>query len=200
MSTTLASDDEYARIVNGLLNILKLDVSTTPPSENSKTTTLYGTGNPHSFGCVHAAGDWKLYKYNVPTRFTVEQRKNIISLIIALVNVRAQTQVREAGMRTLKIVQESTGTQQNYMNNMYADDLLCEIASMIAEERDQEVINTTINMLAEQMSDLENTKGYCPSGRQIRVFEVYMFLRDYTDKLHLPLEERGGKTLSYTTP
>ena len=76
---------------------------------------------------------------------------------------------------------------------------MAEICSLLAEIQELEVVDTALNHIGEQMKDMFATSGTWPSGR-LRLFQVYMFLRDMS-KAHISLlipEPYGRRT--YTFP
>lgn len=152
--------------------------------------TITGSGVP--LYCVHRESDGKIYKYGITTRFSINDKKNLIDCLIQVVRDRANPQVREYGIRGLEVIRNDAGTQPNYQNidGLFADDILCEICDIISEVDDDEVINTAINHIAEQMRDLITTNGWCSSGRVGRLIQCYMILRDYRDGVYLSPEQR----------
>lgn len=138
-------------------------------------------GNPDTFGCVHAAGDGKLSNHNVTTRFPVEAKKEIISSFLKVIMERANPEIRNYGMQGVSLVLHDTGRGPNYQgaDGILADDVLIEIILILNKSTDVEVIDTAINHICEQMSDMLRTNGTCPSGRVNRLFSILVYLRDY---------------------
>lgn len=145
--------------------------------------TIRGEGDPNTFSCVHAQGDGKLYRYGISTRFPRETRITLQNCLIDLLKERANPEVLPYGIHGLQVIRDASGTEANYQSTdgMFADDILCEIAELITEVKDDEIIDTAINNIAEQMKDMIVTNGFCPSGRCVRLFQIYMTLRDYKD-------------------
>ena len=143
--------------------------------------TILGQGNPHTFGCVHAAGDGKLSGHNVSTLFAVENKREIIKSLLNVINERANPQIKEWGLRGISIILNDTGAQPNYQaaDGLFACDVLIEIILYINKINDLEVIDTALNHICEQMSDMIQTNGTCPSGRVNRLFSILSYLRHY---------------------
>lgn len=149
--------------------------------------TIDGSGNLHSFRDIHGQMDGKLIKYPIQTRFTVQDKQRLIYALIEIMRERANSSVREFGIQGLGIIARDAGTPPNWQgaDGFYADDILAEICSLLVNVKDDDVVDTVINHLGEQMSDMIQTNGLCPSGR-LRVFQCYMILKDYFDGSHLP--------------
>jgi hypothetical protein len=152
--------------------------------------TIDGVGIPKLE--IHSETDGKLFKYGITTRFSISDKKRLIGCLIDVVRDRANEQVRDYGVRGLQIIQESAGCAPNFQvpDGIYADDILCEICEILTEVKNEEIINTAINHISEQMKDAAVTNGWCSTGRASRSMNVYMFLRDYKDGIHLPKGER----------
>lgn len=151
--------------------------------------TIDGGGNANTFRDIHGEMDGKLYKYNLNTEYSIETKKRLIACLIKLVEERANPNIKPFGIQGLSIILNDSGQNPNYLHadKLYADDILAGICELLVDEKDEEVINTVVNHLCEQMSDMIRTNGYCPSGR-CRVFSVYMFLRDYKEGKHIKTE------------
>ena len=147
--------------------------------------TIRGQGNPHTFGCVHAAGDGKLKHHNVITKFSVEYKKEIIKNLLPIIYERANPEIKEWGIRGISLIMNDTGMPPNYQGAdvLLADDVLIDIILILNNTKDLEVIDTAINHICEQMSDMLQTNGTCPSGRVNRLYSVLNYLRDYKPNL-----------------
>ena len=148
--------------------------------------TIDGGGNFFNFPDIHGVSDGKLIKYNIFTRYSVEVKKKIIDCLIKLVDERANDSVKYYGIKGLTLIRDESGMSTNYqsVDNLLADDILVEISILLSDESDDEVIDTCINHLCEQMCDMIRTSGYCPSGRVNRVFQVFMILNDFRNNFH----------------
>lgn len=149
--------------------------------------TINGSGDVSRFPDIHGVIDGKLIKYNIITRFSKEDKQNIITALIGLVNTYSNSEIKDFGIKGLSVIRQDANELPNYhsTDNIYACDVLIEISIMIQSIKDEEIISTACNHLCEQMKDMIITNGFCPSGRS-RCFQVYMFLRDYLDKTYLP--------------
>jgi hypothetical protein len=147
-----------------------------------------GSGNSNQFRDIHGVVDGKLYRYGIKTRYPVHVKQEIIKALIILVKNRANESIVNYGIHGLSVICNDTGTAANWhgTDGLLADDILVEIADLITQIKDDEVIDTAVNHLCEQMADMIKTNGYCSSGRSGRCFQVYMFLRDYIDNIHNP--------------
>lgn len=147
------------------------------------SSTIVGNGNPHSFRDIHYL-DGKLYKYNFSNKMSNLDKQKIIVCLIGLINERANREVKDFGVHGLKVIAQEVGTRANYSSpdNLVAEDILVAIGEALVEVNDDEVIDTVVNHISEQMSDLIKTNGWCPQGRCTRLFSVYMFLQDYLDQ------------------
>ena len=143
--------------------------------------SIRGQGNPHTFGCVHAAGDGKLKDHNIITKFTNENKKEIIKNLLPLIIERANPEIKEWGIRGISLILNDTGLPANYQgaDSLLADDVLIDIILILNKTKDLEVIDTAINHICEQMFDMLQTNGTCPSGRVNRLYSVLNYLRDY---------------------
>lgn len=150
--------------------------------------SINGDGNAAGFGEIHSASDGKLIRYPITTRFMLGDKHKIIDCLLEVVRTRANPQIRDFGIRGLAIIKQDCGAPPNYQSRdrFFADDILCEICDIISSLDDSEVIDTAINHICEQFADMIRTSGTCPSGRVNRLMNVYMFLRDYKDGIHLP--------------
>ena len=143
----------------------------------------FGSGNANSFTDIHAATDGKLFKYGIRTRFSDYDKKRLIGCLIELTEERADPEVKPFGVRGLQIIQADCGLAPNFqaVDQILADDVLVDIAAMLIEISDEEIVTGAINTLAEQFKDMITTNGLCPSGRCNRAYNVYTFLRDFLD-------------------
>ena len=100
---------------------------------------------------------------------------------------RLEHDISKTRIQGLEIIARDAGTPPNWQgaDGFYADDVVAEICALLVNVKDEVVVDTVINHLGEQMSDMIQTGGLCPSGR-LRVFQCYMILRDYFDGTHLP--------------
>ena len=139
------------------------------------STTINGNGNFHNFRDIHYL-DGKLHKYNIHTRYSVQLKNKIITNLMEIIHKRGNPNIRDFGLKGLAIIRNDIGKHPNFSNpdNLLADDILCDIHDLLMEIKDNEVINTTINHICEQMHDMIQTNGYCPQGRCTRLFEVYI--------------------------
>jgi len=151
------------------------------------SNSIDGKGSYNSFRDIHYL-DGKLYKYNIYTKFPAEIKSKMISNLILLITKIGNNAVKEYGIKGLEIIRNDIGKHPNYSSpdNILADDILVDIHELLMNVNDNEVFKTVINHICEQMHDMIKTNGYCPQGRCTRLFEVYMFLRDYVDKVYLP--------------
>lgn len=149
--------------------------------------TIDGSGNLQSFRDIHGQMDGKLIRYPIQTRFSVNDKQRLISALIEVMRERANPSIRNLGIQGLEIISRDAGTPPNWQgaDGFYADDILAEICALMVNVKDESIVDTVINHLGEQMSDMIQTNGLCPSGR-LRVFQCYMILRDYFDGTHLP--------------
>jgi len=139
--------------------------------------------------CVHRAGDGKLYKpYGIRTQFTRETKQKLFDCLCQLINEKANPEIKQFGINVIQVIKHDIQAPPNFLGSdgLFADDILAEICVFLAEEKDDEVVSTTINHICEQYADLVRTSGFCPSGRTSRLFQIYMFLRDKKDGVHLP--------------
>jgi len=152
----------------------------------------YGEGDFNLFGCVHRAGDTKLYRYGITTRFSNEDKVRIIDSLLAVIADRASPEIRDFALRGVGIIRQDTGQAPNWQgaDQIFADDVLCEICDIISSITDEGIIDTTINSIGEQMKDMIVTNGLCSSGKCNRLFQIYMVLRDMKDGIHLPPDQK----------
>ncbi len=141
--------------------------------------TIDGACNINSARDIHFT-DTHLIKYQIHTRFSHEDKLRIINALLRLINERANSAVKEYGLKGIIIIRNDAGNAPNWSgaDQLLADDVLCEICDILADEQDDEVINTVINHICEQMKDMIDTSGYCASGRVARIHQIYMFLKD----------------------
>lgn len=149
--------------------------------------TIDGGGNPASFPDIHKT-DGKLAKYAIKTRFSINDKHQLISTLIDLIKEKSHPSIREFGVQGLLLIAKDAGMPPNWQgaDQLFADDIVAEICSLLVRVNDAEIINTSINHIAEQMADMLRTCGTCPSGRVNRLFQIYMPLKDYVDGVHLP--------------
>lgn len=147
--------------------------------------TINGEGNPVID--VHFA-DGKLYPgYNITTRFSIQEKLEIQDKMITLVGNYANESIRAFGVQGLNIIKGDTQGPGNWLetDKVFADDIVCEIFVLLTWVNEREVIDTVLNHIAEELGDMIKTNGFCPSGRCCRLFQVYMFLRDYLDTVYM---------------
>lgn len=149
--------------------------------------TIDGSGNYNTFWDVHAASDGKISHYGIKTRFSIPDKQKLIDGLIKLVNDRANESIKASGVQALIVISRDAGQAPNWqgVDGIFVDDVLAEICALLIEVKEQEVIDTVLNHLCEQFSDMINTSGWCSSGR-LRVIQVYMFLKDYLNGIYLP--------------
>lgn len=149
--------------------------------------TIDGSGNLQSFRDIHGQMDGKLIRYPIQSRFTVPDKQRLIHALMEVMRERANPSIRDFGIQGLEIISRDAGTPPNWQgaDGFYADDVVAEICALLVNVREDAIVDTVINHLGEQMSDMIQTGGLCPSGR-LRVFQCYMILRDYFDGTHLP--------------
>ncbi len=138
----------------------------------------YGSGNPNNFPDIHAVSDGKMYKYGIRTRYTISEKNIFFDCFMNAINMHADKRVKMYGIHGLKIIRMDAQRPQNYqsIDDVYADDVLAEICSLLSHEQDVEVLKTSIDIFCEQMFDMLATNGTCPSGRANRMIQIYMFL------------------------
>lgn len=148
--------------------------------------TIDGGGNLAAFRDIHGVVDGKLYKYGIRTRFSLTDKQKIIGSLIDLVEERGNANIKKYGILGLQIIRQDAGKAPNWhgSDGVFADDVVVEICDLLSECQDNEIIDTVINHLCEQMSDMIRTNGTCPTGRSGRVFQIYSFLRDFRDGVH----------------
>jgi hypothetical protein len=149
--------------------------------------TITGQGNPSTFRDIHYL-DGQLFKYNISNNLNKEEKQKIIICLIDVVKERVNPEIKEHAIQALHTISNDVGTSSNFSSpdNLKAEDILIAIANSLIEIKDNEVINTAMNNLGEQMSDMVRTSGWCPQGRCTRLWNVYMILRDYLDGVYLP--------------
>jgi hypothetical protein len=148
--------------------------------------TIDGSGNPHSFRDIHGEMDGKLIKYPIKTRFSVPDRQKLIYALIEVMKNRGNSEIKDYGIQGLEIIARDAGTPANWQgaDQLFVDDVLAEICALLVNVKEEAIVDTIINHLGEQMSDMIKSNGFCASGR-LRVFQCYMILRDYFDGTHL---------------
>lgn len=141
----------------------------------------WGGGNIASFPDIHSVSDGKLIRYNIHTKYSIGDKQRIIASLIELVNRRADPSVRNFGVKGLEIIARDAGSSANWqpVDGLFADDTLVDICIMLSQITDGDVVDTALNHISEQMSDMFNSNGLCSAGRNNRLFQVYMVLRDY---------------------
>lgn len=144
-----------------------------------------GSGNLASFPDIHKVIDGKLTNHNIRTRFSNIDKQRLIESLISLINDRANPSIKQYGISGLRLIQKDVGSAPNWQgcDGLFADDVLADICEMISIIKDSDIINTAINHIAEQMSDMIKTNGTCPTGR-LRVMQIYVFLKDYLQTKH----------------
>jgi len=154
----------------------------------SMSRSIDGSGHLESFPDIHRVSDGKLFKYGITTRYSPDDKRKIILSLKDLVAERANPEIQKFGIIGLQLIAQDAGAAPNWQgaDQLFADDILVEICHLISLCNDDEVINTAVNHLSEQMSDMIRTSGTCPSGRVNRCIQVYMVLRDAYDGKHLP--------------
>ena len=149
--------------------------------------TIKGDGDPHSFPDIHYL-DGKLFKYKLSNRYSIEEKQKIIFSLANLIAERANNQIKNFGIKALQVIASDAGSLSNFSraDNLFAEDILVAIAELVIEVNDDEIVNTVVNHIAEQMYDLIITNGWCPQGRVNRLHNVLVFLKDFIDGVHLP--------------
>jgi hypothetical protein len=150
---------------------------------------INGSGNLNTFPDIHQVCDGKLFNYGiVKNRYSNEDKHRIISSLINLVNEEANPEIKIYGIHGLSLIKNNIGTLANYqaMDDISADDVVVEICDLLSKELDKEVLLTVTNHIAEQLKDSLLSSGTCPTGLTSRMYNIYMFLRDKNDGVHLP--------------
>lgn len=152
-------------------------------SPQSMSHAIDGSGNLNRFRDIHTETDGQLHRCNIRTRFSIKTKKELIACLIELIQERANPSIKQFGIQGLQLMQRDAGQAPNYQNvdGILADDVLAEICDIISDEKDLEIIDTAINHICEQCSDMLRTHGTCPSGRANRMFSIYSYLRDYKE-------------------
>ena len=144
----------------------------------------YGSGNVHTFNDVHTY-DTVLDKTNlILTRFTIPEKVELINKLIQNILLLASPNVRIPGMQGIELIRNSVGTSSNgpSPDHMFACDVASEISVMMSKISDEDVKKNIINTICEQMNDMIVTHGFCVSGRVNRLFNVYLFVKEYVEK------------------
>lgn len=151
------------------------------------SSSINGSGDPDTFACVHQQGDGKLFKYEIGTRFSPPDKIIIINSLLGLIRDRANSEIKALGLHGVGIILNDIAQAPNWQSadKIFADDILCEICELISVLSDCEVVDTVVNSICEQMADMIRSNGTCPSGRVNRLWQIYMFLRDLKDGVHL---------------
>lgn len=128
--------------------------------------------------------DGHVKKFEIKTRFTISEKKIIFNDLIKQIyhfSAKFKKIVYQTGMKGLICVITDTQTEKNLSDNMYADDILAEIGiNMMKLTENEKIIDMCFNIL-EQMGDMMNL-GRCPSGRVIRLMQIWHALNDISDK------------------
>ena len=128
--------------------------------------------------------DGHVKKFEIKTRYTISEKKVIFNDLIKQiyqVSAKIKKSVYQTGMKGLICVITDTQTDKNFSDNMYADDILAEIGiNMMKLTENDKIIDMCFNIL-EQMGDMLNL-GRCPSGRVIRLMQIWHALSDISDK------------------
>jgi hypothetical protein len=137
-------------------------------------TQKYGTGqvliDVHKY-------DSEVRNINIPTKLSKGFKAMYFSKLRELIFEHSESQVKDKALQVMDILFRDMETPPNFLGS-YADDILCEIAILLEEEKDIEYIKMIINLLCEQFTDLVNTSGWCPSGRVSRILCVYVVAKD----------------------
>jgi len=82
----------------------------------------------------------------------------------------------------LHVVISDMGSPRNYdpTNDMYADDILAEICSLLQIHFDPDIINNIIETIAIQIVDMLQL-GQCAQGRVNRLLQIYRFVKEIRD-------------------
>lgn len=128
--------------------------------------------------------DGQVKKFEIKTRYTISEKKDIFNNLIKQIyqsSPKINKNIYQTGMRGLICVITDTQTAKNFSDNMYADDILAEIGiNMLKLTENDKVVDMSFNIL-EQMGDMMNL-GRCPSGRVIRLMQVWHALSDINNK------------------
>lgn len=145
--------------------------------------TINGSGNPHSYGDVHAASDGQLKQYSFPVHFTVPEKQRLIQSLAHVIMERGNKEIREYGVQGLAIISRDAGQPPNWqaIDKIAADDVAAEICVLLIRVNDDQIIDTCINHISEQLADMIKTNGFCPSGRVNRLYQCYMIIHDYLE-------------------
>lgn len=179
--------DKYKLLLKKIISLLRINKFHL--HINTMSHTITGSTNPQSFRDIHYL-DGSLYTYDLQKESALsnEGKAKIMEGLINAVRERANPEIRTECIHALKVIQRSIGTSSNYTHadKLRAEDVFVAIADELVQVDDDEVINTVINHIAEQMSDLLRTNGWCSSGRVIRAMNIYTFIKDYNNKSYLP--------------
>lgn len=124
--------------------------------------------------------DGQVKKFNIATKYTISEKKQIFNQLIKQiygVHTKISPNIYKIGMNGLVCVIVDSQTPKNFSDDMFADDILADIAIQMNKlvENDK-VIDMCTNIL-EQMDDMMNL-GRCPSGRVIRLMQIYHAVND----------------------
>lgn len=128
--------------------------------------------------------DGQVQQFNILTKYSITEKKVLFNQLlkqICTVAKKINQSVYKNGMRGLICVINDTQTNKNFSGDdkMYADDVLAEICIKMTLLTDNDkIIDMCFNIL-EQMGDMMNL-GRCPSGRVIRLVQIYNALKDIT--------------------
>lgn len=149
-----------------------------------------GSGDAFSFQDIHRY-DGKLFPYNISSTIPIEEKRRMFANMITIINERANSETKAFGIQAILLFAKDVGTPLNFSapDRLTVDDILAEIYLMMQtiktthNEQDYlEITDTVVNHICEQATDMIRTNGTCPQGRCSRMFQAYMFLRDYLEK------------------
>jgi|688.fasta_scaffold1317305_1 hypothetical protein len=135
--------------------------------------------NSYNFQDIHEATDGKLRDYAIITRYSVSEKINMFGSLVNLIK-STNSKLKLYGIHGINMITSDIQKTANYqsIDKMYADDVLAEICNLLMQEENREIVETSIDILCEQMFDMFTTNGSCQSGRVNRLFQVYVFLRE----------------------
>lgn len=120
-------------------------------------------------------GKWN---HNIQTRFTREQKYKLFGWLVCGLS---RIGVDRNTINGIKLIIDNIQLPGNYdnRNNVYADDILAEICSILIDKREQEngdvLLVDTLKNIAEQIKDMY-LLGQCPQGRSTRLIQIYNYL------------------------
>jgi hypothetical protein len=114
--------------------------------------------------------DGKLFKVPIPER-TIEEKKVLFELFMIRIS---SLKVERSIIDNLVMIMNDTRKPQNYLatDNIYADDILAEIIDIMMKKTDTDVMT----VLFEELLDM--TTGRCSSGRCVRLYQIFLALRN----------------------